>query len=70
MPWRAGGTPVTIDTLFGFVNVGIAASAVRRKPRSTSDARNGATPASIASRTYSNDEPSRHTTTSPSRGHR
>ena len=32
MPWTTGGAPVTIDTLFGLVKVGIAASANVEKP--------------------------------------
>lgn len=63
MPWIAGGTPVTIETLLGFVKVGTAASATRMRPCSISEDRNGATPARTAAWMYSHDDPSRHTTT-------
>ena len=48
MPWTEGGTPVTIDRLFGLVKEGTTQSAVRQVPRPTSDAIHGAQPASIA----------------------
>ena len=32
MPCTFGGAPVTIDMLFGLVNVGMAASAMAKKP--------------------------------------
>ena len=48
MPCTAGGAPVTIDRLLGLVNEGTTQSAVRQVPRSVSEARNGARPASIA----------------------
>ena len=62
IPWTDGGTPVTIETLFGFVNVGIAASTLRTRPARTIDARNGAASPSTAASTYSLDEPSKQTT--------
>ncbi len=48
MPCTDGGTPVTIDTLFGFVKLGSADWTSAKNLRSTSDRRYGATPAAIA----------------------
>ena len=64
MPCTAGGTPVTIDTLFGLVKLGSADSTSRKNFELTSERRYGATPAAIARSMYSNAEPSRQTTTS------
>ena len=48
MPCTAGGTPVTIDTLFGFVKLGTHALAEAKRPGRTFFSREGATPAWIA----------------------
>ena len=48
MPWTDGGTPVTIDTLFGLVKVGTMQSAQAQNPFSRARSKNGARPASIA----------------------
>jgi hypothetical protein len=64
MPCTAGGTPVTIDALFGLVMLGSAEWTSRKKPEFIRELRNGATPATIARSMYSNGEPSRQTTTS------
>src|SRR5471030_636637 len=70
MPWIDGGTPVTIDTLFGLVKLGSTDSTRRKNFRPDSERRYGATPAAIARSTYSNAEPSRQTTTTGRAGHR
>src|SRR4029077_3169619 len=48
MPCTDGGTPVTIETLFGLVKLGSADSTMRKNFRPASDRRYGATPAAIA----------------------
>src|SRR5262245_43434902 len=53
MPWTAGGTPVTIDTLLGLVKLGSADDTSRKNLDRTSDCRYGATPAAIARSMYS-----------------
>src|SRR5215475_9263081 len=63
MPCTAGGAPVTIDRLFGFVNEGTTQSAVRHVPCSRSAARYGALPEAIAWLMYSGSQPSTQTTT-------
>ena len=70
MPCTDGGTPVTIDTLFGLVKLGSADSTSLKNLRPASDRRYGATPAAIARSMYSNDEPSRQTTTTGRAGQR
>ena len=70
MPWTDGGTPVTIDTLFGLVKLGSADSTSRKNFGPKSDRRYGATPAAIAPSMYSNADPSRHTTTTGRDGQR
>src|SRR6516225_4118098 len=70
MPCTAGGAPVTIDRLFGFVNEGTTQSAVRQVPCSRSRAKYGAFPEVIAWLMYSGSQPSTQTTTSGRVGQR
>ena len=70
MPWTDGGTPVTIETLFGLVKLGSADSTSRKDGRILRDPRYGATPAAIARSMYSIADPSRHTTTAGRAGQR
>ena len=48
MPCTEGGTPVTIDRLFGFVKLGTTQSPSSDVPCSQARFRNGATPACTA----------------------
>ena len=48
MPCTEGGTPVTIDTLFGFVKLGTTQSPISELPCSSMRCRNGAAPAWMA----------------------
>jgi hypothetical protein len=48
MPWMEGGAPVTMETLFGFVNVGTTASTIRDVQPGSVDASQGIAPASTA----------------------
>ncbi len=48
MPCTAGGTPVTIDRLFGLVKLGTTQSPINEVPCSTRRFSVGATPAWIA----------------------
>src|SRR4051794_15916811 len=63
IPCTDGGTPVTIETLFGLVKLGSADSTMRKNFRPVSERRYGATPAAMARSMYSNADPSRQTTT-------
>ena len=59
MPWTAGGRPVAIDRLFGFVNDGITLWAKRTVPVSLMRLRCGIKPALMASSRYAGSHPSR-----------
>jgi hypothetical protein len=63
MPCTAGGTPVTIDRLFGFVKLGTTHSPLSDVPGRSSVAKKGATPAAAAISRYSYAQPSTQTTT-------
>ena len=58
MPCTFGGAPVTIDMLFGFVNVGIAASAMAKKPSDMILAMLGNNPANTPCEMYRGSQPS------------
>jgi hypothetical protein len=45
MPCTAGGAPVTIERLFGFVKLGMTAAPSRLAPRADAAARKGMAPA-------------------------
>ena len=65
MPCTDGGTPVTMDRLFGLVKLGMTQSAMKQVPAPASSLpKNGALPAAMAAAMYSNWQPSTHTTTS------
>ena len=49
MPCTDGGTPVTMDRLFGLVKVGTTASPSRAVPDASTPENQGATPAPTAS---------------------
>ena len=51
MPCTAGGTPVTIDRLLGFVKLGTTQSASHSVPPGSAWARYGIAPAVVACRT-------------------
>ena len=50
MPCTEGGTPVTIERLFGFVKLGTTQSARRSVPPGSAAARYGMAPAAMARR--------------------
>src|SRR5437667_9627945 len=62
MPCTDGGTPVTMQTLFTLVNVGIAPRARPRKPLTLMRCRFGIRPRMMAASRYSSAEPSRQLT--------
>src|SRR5262249_45073747 len=70
MPWTEGGTPVTIEELFTFVKVGMAARARARTPDKHICCRFGINPRTKAASRYSSDDPSRQIATTGLDGHR
>src|SRR5919197_3392319 len=70
IPCTAGGTPHTIDRLFGFVKEGICERPTSTDPRSPISRTCGARPRSNAAHTYSGSQPSMHTTSAGADGTR
>src|SRR5580658_10148921 len=70
MPCTDGGAPVTIETLFGLVKVGIAASAAPSQPSCAKPAIVGRMPSLMPCSTYAGSNPSTQITTTGRSGTR